>query len=120
MALTAATSSFDSFVQLLLSILIFVFVLAITYFATKWIGNYQKEQLKNNNMQVIETMRVASNKYIQIIRIAEVYLVIAVCKDSVVTLTKLEPEDVEKLQLSEEDNKEIFQEILNKVKNMKK
>lgn len=112
--------SFENFIQLLVSVFIFIFVLLITYLVTRWIGNYQKAQFQNGNMQIIETMRVANGKYIQIIRIAEVYLVIAVCKDSIVTLTRLEQEDIDKLQLSGEIKTESFQELLKKIKSIKK
>lgn len=36
------SSALGSFIQLLGVLIIFLFVLAITYFTTKWIGNYQK------------------------------------------------------------------------------
>lgn len=121
MMMVAASGRLENFLQLLFSILIFIFVLAITYFVTRWIGTYQRKQNVNRNMQIIETMRVANNKYIQIIRIAEVYLVVSICKDTMVTLAKLEPEDVDKLQIPDGDNHiESFQEILKKIKINKK
>lgn len=112
--------SLDNFMQLLLAIFIFVFVLFITYLVTRWIGNYQKAKFQDCNMQVIETMRVANNKYIQIVKIASVYLVIAVCKDSITTLARLEQEDVEELQLSDEKKAESFQELFKRIKGIKK
>ena len=39
------SSSLNSFIQLLGVLLIFLFVLVITYFTTKWIGGYQKVQM---------------------------------------------------------------------------
>lgn len=121
MMIVATSNSLENIIQLLCSILIFIFVLAITYFVTRWIGTYQKKQNENRNMQVIETMRVANNKYIQIIRIAEVYLVVSICKDTMVTLARLESEDIDKLQIPDGDNHvDSFQEILKKIKVGKK
>lgn len=121
MMIVATSGSLNNFLQLLFSILIFIFVLAITYFVTRWIGSYQKKQNENRNIQVIETMRVANNKYIQIIRIAEVYLVVSICKDSMVTLARLEPEDIDKLQIADADNHvDSFQDIFKKIKISKK
>ena len=56
------TSSFDSFVQLLGVLVIFVFVLGITYVATRWIAGYQKAHLFNKNLRIIETLRLTPNK----------------------------------------------------------
>ena len=83
------TSSLSSFLQLIGVLIIFVFVLAITYFTTKWIGGYQKVQMAGKSMQVIETVKIAGNKYVQVIRTGEVYLVIAIGKDTVTMLAKL-------------------------------
>lgn len=72
-----------SYAQFITVLLIFVAVLGVTAWVTKWIANYQKQQSVNENVQVIETTRIANNKYIQIIRVGEKYIVIAVCKDTV-------------------------------------
>lgn len=107
----------NSIIQLLLSIFIFVLVLAVTFFVTKWIGNYQHIQMNNTNMEVIETMRIMNGKCIQIVRIADEYIVIAVCKDTVTFLTKLENFTVEK---KEEVKKDSFKDVLDKLKTKKK
>lgn len=82
--------------QLICVILIFVFVLAVTYLTTRFIGNYQKSQVYNRNMEVIETFRISNNKYLQIIRAADKYLVIAVCKDTITLLAELSEDAIEK------------------------
>ena len=46
------SSSLNSFIQLLGVLLIFLFVLVITYFTTKWIGGYQKVQMSGRSFQV--------------------------------------------------------------------
>lgn len=78
--------------QLCSVLLIFVFVLAITYFATRWIAGYQKSQMDHRNMRIVETMRLTVNKYIQIIEVGDVYLVIGVGKDHIETLAELSKE----------------------------
>lgn len=109
-----------NFLQFLASLGIFIFVLALTYFVTRWIGNYQKMQLKSRNIQVIETMRITNNKYIQIVKVAEEYLIVSVTKDRVELLTKLDEKSVQKLHLPEEKQPESFQEILNRFRPNKK
>ena len=51
------SSSLNSFIQLLGVLLIFLFVLVITYFTTKWIGGYQKVQMSGRSFQVVDTIR---------------------------------------------------------------
>ena len=43
--LAIGSSRLEAFAQLITLVLIFAFVLALTYFATKWVGNYQKEKM---------------------------------------------------------------------------
>ena len=83
------SSSLNSFIQLLGVLLIFLFVLVITYFTTKWIGGYQKVQMSGR-----DTIRIANNKLVQVIKMGDVYLVIAVAKDNVTMLAKLTEEEM--------------------------
>ncbi len=102
-------SSVSSFMQLIGVLIIFIFVLVITYVATRWIAGYQKGQSFNRNLKVIE--------YIQIIEAGDEYLVIAHGKDEVRLLTKLTREQLGILP-SEEDMAKVgtdsFKELLEK------
>lgn len=100
------SSSLNSFIQLLGVLIIFAFVLAITYFTTRWIGGYQKMQMSGRSFQVVDTIRIAGNKYVQVLKMGDVYLVIAIGKDTVTMLAKLTEEEI---GLTEE-------EILNRTK----
>lgn len=95
--LSVGLSGFDSFLQLLGVLLIFIFVLIITYFTTKWIANYQKGQNYNKNLRIVETIRITNNKYIQIVEAGKEYLVIAVGKDEIHLLTKLSEDQLKVL-----------------------
>lgn len=112
-------SSFDSFIQLLGVLLIFIFVLGITYVATRWIAGYQKAHSFNKNLRVIETLRLTPNKYIQIIEAGDEYLVIAIGKDEVRLLTKLTGEQLKEMppgDLPDGAATESFKEIFDKIK----
>ncbi len=100
--------------QFLTVLVIFVFVLAITYWTTKWISGYQKGKAFNTNLEVVESFRLANNKYIQIIRVGQKYLAVAIGKDSVTMLTEV-PED--QLVFSDDGSKEqySFKELFEKV-----
>ena len=120
------SSSFESVVQLLGALLIFLFVLAVTYFTTRWIGNYQKINSRNKNLHIMEALSVGNNKQVAMIKAGEVYLVIAVGKDEVTLLAQLTAEQLTEIpsvdglysSLTEQSKMpgESFKDILDKVK----
>lgn len=119
MILLGVFSNWDSFFQLIGVLLIFLFVLAITYVTTRWIGQYQQGMMQNKNIQVVETFRVSNNKFIQIIQVGKKYLVISVCKDVVNILTELTEEDLLWMPSQEELGVKVnenFQQIFTKLK----
>lgn len=101
-------------VQLISVLLIFVFVLAITAFTTKWIGNFQKEKYSGSNIEVIETRKVDQSKYIEIVRIGDKYFAIGISKDNISTISELSKDS---LQIPEETTASFsFKEFLKKAK----
>lgn len=92
--LLTRVSTTDSYLQFITVLILFVFVLAITYATTRWIAGYQKNKAACGNLEIVETLRVASNKYIQIVRAGSKYLVIAVGKDEVHMLSELSGEEL--------------------------
>ena len=112
------SSSLSSTVQFINVLLLFAFVLFITYFTTRFVGNFQKERLTGSNITIVETQRIAPNKYIQIVKIADRYFAIAVCKDSVTTISEITGDS---LNLSEEPLKKVsFKEFLKRAKEEEK
>ncbi len=119
--LNAGTSGLGSFMQLIGVLLIFVFVLVITYFTTKWIANYQKVQSGHKNLRLLETIRIANNKYVQLIEAGEEYLVIAVGKEEAHLLARLTREQLrvgpeEDSDFSGKNAGETFQDVLERLK----
>ena len=106
------TNTSDSYVQFITVLVIFVLVLGVTALTTKWIANYQKQQNVNCNIEVVETTRIANNKYIQIVRIGDTYKAVAVCKDTVTLLGEINSDDIVIEQ--KEITGEKFENILNR------
>ena len=115
MTILTASGSLESFVQFITILLLFLFVLVITYVVTRWVSGIQKVQMTGKNMELVETMRISNSKYLQIIRTGGKYLVIAVCKDTVTMLTELSADEVS-LDCGSEGNNLSFREILDKMK----
>lgn len=113
-----ASKSFDGIFQLITVLFIFVFVLGITYFTTKWIANFQKTHSIGKNIESIEVFRLTNNKYIQILRTGKEYIVIAVTKDTVTLLNKINQEDMD-LTTNIAATGEPFSQVLERIKNLK-
>lgn len=109
------TGEIDSYVQFITVLVIFVIVLGITALTTKWIANYQKQQSVNENIQVIETTRIANNKYIQIVRVGGKYMAIAVCRDTVTMLGEIPGEQLKTVKTVQGFSfRELFERAVNK------
>ncbi|MFV0464730.1 MAG: flagellar biosynthetic protein FliO [Lachnospiraceae bacterium] len=100
----------------------FAIVLLLTYLTTRWIANYQKVHIKTGNLKLIESIQVATGKYVQILKAGDEYLVIGVGKEEISLLSKL-PEDQIELNEPVTGQKTIssdqFKELLDKIKNQK-
>ena len=94
MILLTVSGKTDSYVQFITILILFVFVLGITYFVTRWIAKIQKDNIGVGNLEVVETCRITQNKFIQIVRTGEKYLVIAVGKDEIHMLAEVSKEEL--------------------------
>lgn len=115
-----AVTSLESFIQLVGALLIFVFVLAITYLVTKWLGGYQKAQTKYKNLKTIEMIPVGNGKMIALLQAGKKYLVVSIGKEEIHLLAELSEEELTDLSFQEEalvkNTKESFQYLLEKMK----
>lgn len=107
----------DSIVQLFTVILIFIFVLALTYFTTKFTAKLQMGRYQNANVEIIETYKIAPTKYIQVVRIGEKYFSYVVCKETVTLLGELAKDDITNSEQNEQNTAVLsFKDIFEKLK----
>ncbi len=114
----------SNFGQMLIALAAFVVVLVLTIFVTRWLGEFQKGTAVNKNIRPIETYRITNNKFIQILKIGDKYVVIGVCKDTMTKLAELTEEEI--MELPEETESfmtgfqmsfgEIYDKIYDKMK----
>lgn len=120
MSILMLSSSLDSFLKLISVLLVFVFVLAITYVVTRWMAGYQKVRMKSKNLQIVETIPAGNNKMICLIKAGTEYLVVSIGKDEIHPLMTLREDQLTDLSfLNEGDNLaagESFQEIFGQLK----
>lgn len=97
-------------------ILIFIIVLVICYYTTKFVAGRQISSKKKGNFDIIETFAIAQNKYLQLIRMGDKYVVISVSKDSVRFITELKEEEICRFEKSDGIGFKSFREILSLTK----
>lgn len=85
----------ESAAQFLTVLVLFIVVLALTYFTTKFVGNYQKMQGFGKNIEAIETYRITGNKFLQIVRVGRRYYLLSIGKDEVNSIAELSEEELD-------------------------
>ncbi|MCI8947475.1 MAG: flagellar biosynthetic protein FliO [Lachnospiraceae bacterium] len=111
-------SGVESFVQFMTVLVLFCVVLGITWATTRYVAGFQKLRQTSGNISVLETCRVAPNKYVQIIKLGKTYVAVAICKDTMTKLAELSGEDLE-FSGKSEDGIPSFIEVLEKAKLIK-
>lgn len=94
----------ESFAELLTMLLVFVLVLILAWYTTRWIARYQRGQKKAGNISIVETCPAGNGRFIQIVRVADTYFVIAVSKDNVTLLGQIPGEQ---LSFPEKEGKDM-------------
>lgn len=92
--LLAVMSKIDSVVQFFTVLIIFIFVLTATWLTSRYIAGFQKGKMRGNNFEMIDSFRISQNNVVQILRVGQRYLAIAVCKDSVTVLAELTEDEI--------------------------
>lgn len=104
----------SNILQLLAVIIVFVIVLAGTYYVTKWIAKSGVIQSQSRNIKVIETFKITTGKYIQIIQLGTKYYAIGVAKESITFLTPLDAEQLDFAPELNHNPKVSFKEMIEK------
>lgn len=109
----------ESFFRLVVSLFLFLFVLAACYFTTVWLGNFQKGKMGKGNIEVIEIHKLTNNKYIEIVRIGKKYYILSVTKERVEKIDIIDDEaDIELPDTQMSGANESFAQVLERIKNI--
>lgn len=104
----------NNILQLLATVIVFILVLVAVYYVTKWIARSGAVQLQSKNIKVIETFKIAPNKYIQIIELGTKYYSIGVTKENITFLAELSEDQLD-LQSEEVMQNMSFKDVMGKV-----
>lgn len=109
------SSTIRNIAELFGLLLVFVLILVLAYYTSKWIGKTGAGMTtKNHNITIIETLRLSQTKYLQIIKIANKYIVIAVSKDHVEYITDIDGDQLKSFEGVMDTPS--FKEVLSKIK----
>ena len=109
------SSGIDSFVQFITVLVLFIFVLVVTYVTTRYIARVEKNKIKTGNIELVEAAQLANNKYLQLVKVGNKFFCVAVCKDTVTLLGEIDGQELI-LQEDDADSALEFSEIFEKVK----
>ncbi len=91
----ATTSSGENLYRFLVALFAFVVVIIATYYVSKWMAGYQKTRMTGHNFEVIDSLRIGTNKYFMLVRVGRnKYYSIGVGKDEMVMLGELSEDEV--------------------------
>ncbi len=105
--------------QLVVVIAIFIGVLVLAYYATRWIASYQHAMSTGKNFEVVEIQKVAGNHYVMLLRAGTGrFFVVGIGKEEMTMLGELSADEV---VLSEDvderaNTHKSFKEILDRFK----
>lgn len=97
--------------QVGLMLIIFIIVLALAYYVSRFIGVKNRHYSPKSNIKIIETAHLAQGVWIQIVKVGKIYLILGVTKDRVEKLGEIEEDN---LNLSENTNENQFKGIIEK------
>lgn len=114
MVLLIKSSPWEGIVQLIVVFIMFLFVLALAYLAARFAGRFQGNIQSRSNIKVLESARVANNKYIQLVKLGDRYVAIGIGKDTITYLMELSPEDLN-LENLNDPSRGSFKDILSQL-----
>ena len=88
-------STFELIGRFFSTIFIFLFVLILAYYATKFIAGSRLQRASSNNIKILESVSVGYQSVIQLLQIGDdKYIVIAVTKDKVTFLANVDKDSI--------------------------
>lgn len=111
-------STSNNVLELLGLCLVLAIILLAAYYTSRFIGRYKLGQLKDSNFQVIDMYRISNSKMLQIVKIANKYVVIGIGKDQITYITELDEGEVLTHEVKEGET-QSFRDVFEKLKRNK-
>ncbi|MCL2617145.1 MAG: flagellar biosynthetic protein FliO [Defluviitaleaceae bacterium] len=80
--------------QIVYFVLVFAAVVALTVVSTKWIAGTRYRRASAGNLQIVESIAVGQQAYLQLVRVGSKYIVIGVSRGNVSFVCEVEESEV--------------------------
>ena len=111
-------SSANNVLELFGLVILLILVLVAAYYTSRFVGKYKLGQLKDSNIRIIEACKISTNKMLQIVKICDKYVVLAISKDNITFITELDESQILTHDINEGE-KQSFRQIFDKIKGKK-
>lgn len=109
--LTNWSSTFSIIGQFFSLICIFIFILFLTFYTTKFLANFKIKSTTKGNINIIETTSIGTN-YIHILKVSNQYFLVSSSKEGIRLISELKDFDfIETIQ--KDVTKDKFKEYFN-------
>ena len=95
MVLLIKFSAFASFIKMIILLVIFIFILAASYYVTRWYGKSGFAVKRTQNISVVESFQISPGKLIYIVKIGSKYIAVAGTKEQMCFLAELNPDELD-------------------------
>ena len=113
------SSNFAALGQFFSIIAIFIFILFLTYYTTKFIANFKMKSTSKGNISIIETISIGTS-HLHIIKVSNQHFLVSSSKDGFKFMTEIkdfEPQNISLTENSKQNFIEYFNKHLGKLKN---
>ncbi|MCT4545398.1 MAG: flagellar biosynthetic protein FliO [Vallitalea sp.] len=81
--------------QFIVLLILFILVLFGAYFSTKLFGKFQIKKGSSKNIHQLESISVGPQKFIQLIKIGEEFILIGVTKDKITFIKEIDKNNID-------------------------
>lgn len=88
------SSTFGMIGQFFLLVIVFIAIIMLAYFSTKWIASFRMGMRKNSAIKMISSMPLGGSNSLQLIKVGERYFLIGVSKEQITYIAEIDDIDV--------------------------
>ena len=119
MVLSRTAGTLGSIAQIFGMLVAFAVIVAAAYYVSKYFSKYALKTRENSNIKVVETSRVTTDKYLQIVEVGGRYFLIGITKTNISLISEVDGDKI-KANLPVETERFSFKEFLDKAKSKEK
>lgn len=114
----STSSIFDMIAQLFFILVVFVGVIFLAVYVTKWMGKAKYTGRGTKNLQIVDSLGIGFQNGIHLVKAGKKYVLLGITKDRITFLCELTQDDIEEAQTGEA-NQPSFENYLNIILNKK-